>query len=137
MKQVFPEEIGFVATNSKLAKQVFQEGIGLTCVSEHEDMYIYWLNENTQINVWTDGKSHPLSQAYLSLCANEETILHTAKIVENWKEGVKFQKMKDNAGDEFYFLTINFPEGGDLSLSNQYWPNFKQELEEKELKIKN
>lgn len=121
MKNIYPEEIGLTATNHELSKQVFEDGMGLKLVYVGNNSRVYRLNENTELNVWTDGKAHALVQAYISFSADKETILKTAKAVEGWKQGVRLSRKKDEAGKLYTFLTINFPDGTDLSLSDKHW----------------
>ncbi len=121
MNNIYPEEIGFVTTNHKLAKQVFEDGIGLKLLFKNATSRLYRLNDQTELNVWTDGMEHPLSQAYISFASDKETILRTARVVKNWGDGVNLKRIKTDEEETFLFLTINFPDGSDLSLSNQYW----------------
>ncbi len=120
MTNIYPEEIGFVATNKTLAKQVFEDGIGLTLLSETASSLVYRLNEYTQLYIFTDGRPHPLAQNYVSFSASRETVLETAEAVSEWTEGVRLKTMKDDTGRQFLFLTIDFPDGSDLSLSDQF-----------------
>lgn len=121
MINIYPEEIGFVTTNKTLARQVFEDGIGLTLLSEGETSLVYRLNEYTQLYIFTDGRPHPLAQDYVSFSASSKTVLQTAKTVAEWPEGVRLKTMKDDTGQPFLFLTIDFPDGSDLSLSDQFW----------------
>lgn len=108
-----------------MAKQVFEEGIGLELISKNNILRVYRLNNQTELNVWTDGREHPLAQAYVPFAASHETIIKTAETIKNWSEGVSLKRMIDGEGKPFLFLTINFPEGSDLSLSDQYWSKEK------------